>query len=314
MKILLNNHRCDSLTESVQDNVVKSVWNDSIDVGERGVVVFNTFHRTALLFTDEEYAIYKEGVFSEKIKLILWQLGMLVSPLRDERKEWCQLYVEHKKAMSYIDLTVLLTQRCQMRCVYCFEGDKGKHDIQTETTDDILRFLATKTDECRRIRVTWFGGEPLIAYNRMAELSRRLIGFCTANAIEYSADMTTNAYSLDDRKCRELCKELHVGRFIVTLDGTKTVHDKRRPHVSGVSSFERIWHNICTLVSEGAFVTIRMTIDKDNADNIPQLLDHIASSELYGKVWGTERSVYESVGRKMGERFVFQRVRCEWLR
>lgn len=86
MKILLNNHRCDSLTESVQDNVVKSVWNDSIDVGERGVVVFNTFHRTALLFTDEEYAMYKEGVFSEKIKLILGSLECLCRRLGTREK------------------------------------------------------------------------------------------------------------------------------------------------------------------------------------------------------------------------------------
>lgn len=37
---------------------------------------------------------------------------------------------------------------------------------------------------------------------------------------------------------------------------------------------------------------------------------------LYHKVnvWGTERSVYESVGWKMGERFVFQRVRRVWLK
>ena len=31
-------------------------------------------------------------------------------------------------------------------------------------------------------------------------------------------------------------------------------------------------------------------------------------------LWGTERSVNESVGLKMGERFVFQRVRRVWLK
>jgi uncharacterized protein len=71
---------------------------------------------------------------------------------------------------------------------------------------------------------------------------------------------------------------------MITVDGTADVHNKRRPLLNGTGTFDVIWNNISTLVHIGAAVTIRVTIDKTNADYVKELIDRIADSEIAKKV------------------------------
>jgi Arylsulfatase regulator (Fe-S oxidoreductase) len=109
--------------------------------------------------------------------------------------------------MSYIDLTILTTKQCQFGCIYCFEGGKSKESISSQTMDDIIHFISYHSHTCRRLRVTWFGGEPLLGYKQMQNLSERLITYCDKVGITYSADITTNGFALSPHRCQELVKK-----------------------------------------------------------------------------------------------------------
>lgn len=255
-----------------------SRWNDEV-VYNNLKIIFNTLYRSAILVSK---GFSYETLPAENRKL-LQELGMLVPINRNELEEFEQSYIEAKSDMSYIDLTIVSSNQCQMNCVYCFEGDKLDKKLTDVAMNDIMSFMDRRKNECKRLRVTWFGGEPLLGYSQMRILSERLIDFCKDNGIDYSSDITTNGYALTQERCDELISQMLVKRFIITVDGLKDVHDGRRPLLSGGGSFKRIWKNIKMLVDAGAWVTIRMTIDRDNVNEIPLFLDSLAESQLAGR-------------------------------
>ena len=258
-----------------------SRWNDVITVDGDYMVVFNTLAQTAVLLRKEEY-VPLERMPQETFDT-LYQLGIIVANDKDETGIAARRFEEGKHDLSYLDLTILLTQQCQFRCVYCFEGTKKDIELDEDTSCDIIRFLESKSDGLKKLRVTWFGGEPLLAFARLKTLSQRLIAFCEQHHINYIADMVTNGYNLTEERCRELTQDLRIKRYIITLDGPAPMHDKRRPLRSGLPTFNKVWDNITALVEIGALVNLRMTIDRENLESIPALLDKIASGPFARK-------------------------------
>lgn len=282
MKILVERTRTTATLEPGKP-LKWSHWNDIIPTGNNRCVVFNTLSQNAVLV---DQAVSQSEVVSlpETAKNTLYQLGLIVGESRDEMAEQAERYQYGKQDLSYLDLTILVTHNCQMRCIYCFEGAKENVTLNDSTADAIIQMLERYVHVCRRLRVTWFGGEPLLAYPQMKSLSHKLIDFCDGHHIAYSADITTNGFAITSRRCREMVNDMKIRRFIITIDGTAEVHDKRRPLATGHPTFLKIWDNIRDLVDSGAWVTLRMTIDRKNRSNIPDFLKMLASSRLKGKV------------------------------
>lgn len=284
MKQLLQKYKTIVDVQNVDVHKLKwSVWNDKIAVGDDMTVLFNTLSQNAILLSLSE-SLRNTWDYDDSCLSTLLQGGFLVDSEKNEKEDWCASFLKAKDDMSYIDLTVVLTNDCQMRYEYCFEGAKEKKKILPSTMEDVLHFLNSQIGICKKLRVTWFGGEPLLAYMQLKEMSLALMEFCKRNDIVYMADITTNGFALNNRRCEELISVLNVKRFIITIDGPKEIHEKRRPLKSCKSSFPVIWRNIETLVRFGGMVTIRITIDKKNAANVPELLNQIANSDLKGHV------------------------------
>jgi uncharacterized protein len=260
-----------------------SIWNDMIPTGNRSWVLFNTVSRNAVL-TEHNYCQGPIEDLSEQDKSMLYQLGIIVDATRDEISEQNERFAKGKEDLSYLDLTILVTHNCQMCCSYCFEGGKEKVVVDEHTSSGIMKLLESHAETCRKLRVTWFGGEPLLAYNQMKRMSQEIIRFCNIHGIAYSADITTNGYALNPSRCKELVEEMNVTRFIITVDGPADIHDKRRPLASHGPTFQRIWNNIHSLVDCGAWVTIRMTIDRENRPYIPEFLEALACSSLNNRI------------------------------
>ena len=277
MKALMINHKSVNSDTAPNKELKWSIWNDIIDIDDSRVVIFNTLARNAILVKREILNTIPAG--QEYVSL-----GYLVNADKDEVSDWEESFCSAKADMAYLDLTILLTHQCQMKCQYCFEGDKESTSISNNSMEEIMNFLKAHKDTCNRLRVTWFGGEPLLNYPKLKDMSMRLIEFCRENEIQYSGDITTNAFALTSERCSEMVNELNVKRFIITLDGPAEVHDRRRPLRSGKPTFYRIWRNIGHLIDAGGQVTIRMTIDSENAPSIPELLNKIAASSYAGKV------------------------------
>ncbi|NDV57279.1 radical SAM/SPASM domain-containing protein [Bacteroides sp. 519] len=262
--------------------VVKwSFWNDIIPYNEE-VICLNTRSGAIIVLSKEDYSKYKEQPWL--VPDIFVQFGIVVPNNIDEKKEWIVEYKHEKKDTSFLDLTILLTLQCQFKCIYCFEGEKSNKALTNETCIAIKSFLEKRAGLFNKLHITWFGGEPLLEINRIHELSSFILEFCKKHNIYYYADITTNGYALNFAKCDILINKCNIKRFIITVDGTADIHNKRRPLLNGTGTFDVIRNNIATLVNIGAEVTIRVTIDKTNVNHIKKFIDWIADSELFQKV------------------------------
>ena len=68
----------------------------------------------------------------------------------------------------------------------------------------MLQVLDDQLPKIHSFHVTWFGGEPLVGKQPLLALSDAFIERCDGAGIEYSADITTNGYLLDEGTCAQL--------------------------------------------------------------------------------------------------------------
>ncbi|MFH1561078.1 MAG: radical SAM protein, partial [Patescibacteria group bacterium] len=122
----------------------------------------------------------------------------------------------------------------------------------------------------KKINLIWFGGEPLLVFGIIENLSKRIIELAKKYKIKYNAFITTNGYLLTDEIIKRF-SELKINQVYITLDGVGKTHDQRRKLTNGKPTFEKVVKNIKLLKKYGLNVLIRMNVDKSNQKEIDAL-------------------------------------------
>jgi uncharacterized protein len=205
------------------------------------------------------------------------RLGFIVQPNLDEF-----LYLKYQHYSTRFDqdipsIHICPTLDCNFSCPYCFESpDFSGLMMSDETADSIIRYFENRAEKWKAIGVRWFGGEPLLAFSRIRDLSERIISICSQNDIFYQATMATNGYLLDKEKLKVL-KNYRVFKLQITLDGIPDVHNSRRFERNSKSTFKRILENIILSTQMDFKVVVRINIDKETYPSFGELLDILDS-------------------------------------
>lgn len=96
-----------------------------------------------------------------------------------------------------VGLAIHPTMGCNFDCPYCFE-DHGRGKMGAQVQDDVVALAQRMLDAsgAKSMRVTWSGGEPLMAPDVVESLSGRLMGLCAERGVNYTARIITNGYLL----------------------------------------------------------------------------------------------------------------------
>lgn len=166
-----------------------------------------------------------------------------------------------------LELTINPTLDCNFACPYCFESSHN-HIYMTEETENKIIGYIKQYNNVKEIRVTWFGGEPLLAFRRIDSLSQKLINL----GVNYRSGMITNGYLLN-RNIIEKLNDLRINSLQITLDGLADIHNHRRFLKNGGATFDRIISNIDMVnkISPQTKIFIRVNIDKSNMENFIDL-------------------------------------------
>lgn len=133
------------------------------------------------------------------------------------------------------------TAACNFDCGYCGQENCRQSWTDADTDSTIARIeTAAASGRYAAVSIGWFGGEPLMGYRRMQEVSHAAIDSCDRHGLEYHAKIVTNGSLLDARRLRQLCTDMRVTSIEVTIDGPGGEHDLLRPTKSGRESFTRI--------------------------------------------------------------------------
>lgn len=178
---------------------------------------------------------------------------------------------------------------CNFSCSYCYQ-DEYTNPGQSATAELIDAFFEYVRTEFagRRKYLTIFGGEPLLNTPHQRSLVSRLVE--RANEINLDICVVTNGYYLENYI--DLLSKGKVREIQITLDGTKKIHDQRRFLKGGSPTFDPIVRGIDAALAAGFPVNLRMVIDKQNIDNLPEL-----ASFAIEKGWTSHPLFKTQIGR-----------------
>lgn len=162
-----------------------------------------------------------------------------------------------------MSLVLVPTTACNFDCPYCFESKKNPKFIDSQTIKQLSDFIKRRK-EVKSINLTWYGGEPLLAFDRIKEIIKELSSEGMPK-IE-SQSIITNGYCFND-EIVSFFKANRCAHIQITIDGLYEKHSLTRClKNSKKDTFQPIVSNIDKLVDEleKTRINIRVNINKNN--------------------------------------------------
>lgn len=229
--------------------------------------IVNLLSQNADILTKEEYQAIMANSYSDKEQLI--KKGYLVES-QDEEKLYRDKYLEFidDRERDEIQLFFVPTYACNFACSYCYQDEYGHHAKIADNTivDAFFKYIVKEFDK-RKKYITVFGGEPLLNSSKERVLIEYLVQQSKLHAIDLA--FVTNGYFL--KEYIPLLKEGRIREIQVTLDGTAKIHDSRRFLHGGGETFNKIVVGIDMALDAGIPINLRMVVDKENINELPQL-------------------------------------------
>ena len=249
-------------------------------------ILFNTFNGNCFKINDDIVNKVKNEdleAIDTDTKGLLAKHGIIIEDDFDEDKILVYMRDKAKYDSSTISSSIMLTWACNLKCTYCFQGhDNRQETMLIEQADKYIKFMisSVKQKNAKNLFILLFGGEPLVNADIGFYILKKLKDFSDKNEINFYSSIVTNGTLLTIdilKKFRSYnCKMIQI-----TLDGVKETHDKRRVHIDGKGSFDKIIEVLTFLKGFDEISTIvRINIDKENLSETYKLLKFIGMSGL----------------------------------
>lgn len=243
-------------------------------------IIYNTLYGSLASFNEQEFSnvekILKNPAIKGKdlnsIRSVLIKQKYLINSNKDESA----IIKNRKKSgisdKNRLDLIIIPTLNCNFDCKYCYE-DKKAGFINNNTKDALKFWLQSEIPKYKLVWISWFGGEPLLNYNIIKEITSLINKIASKNKIKIINHITTNGYLLTKEKIAEL-SALKIFNYQITIDGNAETHNNLRPLKNGEPTFDRVFNNIILLVQKSPKikVSLRINFNHTNINLIPELL------------------------------------------
>jgi uncharacterized protein len=149
---------------------------------------------------------------------------------------------------GFSQLTLKVTEQCNMRCEYCIYSEhypdtKFYSDVYMEWTiakkaiDDYLShfYFTWARNKAKKPVIAFYGGEPLLGF----EVIKKTVEYVKTNYKQYNVNysITTNGLLLSNKEISDFLKENEFW-IVVSIDGTKSNHDRYRVTRGGTPTYD----------------------------------------------------------------------------
>lgn len=221
--------------------------------------------------------------------------GFIVEDNKDEMDDIKLLFERHNNSNIY-KLMILPTYQCNLRCWYCTQ----EHRRMRLSADDVERIKKHISyylthHPIQQLMLSWFGGEPMLEFPIIEEISRHAKKCCKDLSLEFRNTITTNG-TLLGRECLEKMRELNFSFFQITVDGAQEEHDQTKV-LKGRSSYEIIMKNLCLIaeVLPDAEICLRYnyTLKNLQPEKFVEDLNRSIPPELRGRIHLSLKKVWQ---------------------
>lgn len=226
----------------------------------------------AKILAEEDFDVLDPNVRSLVENEIIYAIDSF-DKVREDIAALPDKILNSKKILSLI---ILPTEKCNFRCVYCYE-DFMYGEMSQQTSDSILKMIEYNLPKYEQLNISWFGGEPLLGIDIIENISFKAKEICQKLKKPFFAQITTNGYLLDLETFKRLLK-MNIMLFQVTIDGNKVNHDRQRHLANGGETYDVILNNLLRIKEKITTQTIRLIIRVNVSDKIT--IDEIKRLEM----------------------------------
>lgn len=167
--------------------------------------------------------------------------------------------------------TVFTTMDCNARCFYCYEKGQPKitmsEKVARDTADYIMRMSSNHP-----VRISWFGGEPLVNIRAIDVICERLID----SGCKFRSSMVSNGLLFSESVITKAKNLWNLKKVQITLDGTRDTYQLIKSYKASTGNeFERVTSNIRMLLDANIRVVIRLNQDINNTQDLLNLVDFL---------------------------------------
>jgi len=220
-----------------------------------------------------------------------------------------------------MDFTLCLTHDCNLRCDYCYAGEKRPEAMAWETAKRAVDFCLAETERTARpggsqpaAQLGFFGGEPLLEWDLLRRAHDYADKESARRGIALKKTLTTNMTLLDESKAYWLRQNgFWVG---LSIDGNSAMHDALRRTAGGGGSHARCARALEHFRGPEANGEVIMVVDPRNvrhlAESVAWLIErdirHIALNPNFSAKWPDEthsiwREAYEATASQYADTY-----------
>ena len=267
-----------------------SRYNYFINNGEN-TIVFNGITEKFFEIKSENADIYKQLIknpdsYGDEVSFFLNKLnrdGFVLDNDRDE-KDIAEKKLTGQLAENLCHLMVMPTYQCNLRCWYCVQDHQDLW-MTEEIVDRIKRRIDLKMSDpsIEGLHLSWFGGEPLMAYDIIVGLTRYAREAAVSRNKSFSCVITTNGTLLNAERILKL-KECGVSSYQITIDGKRSYHNSVKV-MPNEDSFAITMKNI-DLIARHTRCSLRFNYTSENLspEEIIQDVDSFISDDNKGNI------------------------------
>lgn len=254
-------------------------------------VCYNAFTDSMLILKKsayEDFVSLKLDDFSMKHLAVykgFIDKGFLIPEEMDELAIIRQDYEEEIHHSRTRELMIYPTQDCNLKCWYCYENHVRGSIMSADVQENIIQYVRKlfEEDDFDAFKLSFFGGEPLIDFNKIAyPISLAIKKMCDDKGTYFSTLFISNATLITESVIDKM-KDINP-HFQITLDGNKEKHNTVRiGKKNGFPTYDKIMqsihliaNNISNSLSEQKeIIVLRINYDNETLRDITDIIDDI---------------------------------------
>jgi len=183
--------------------------------------------------------------------------------------------------ITHLDLDT--TEKCNLRCSYCFKGELSNKSLTLDTAKQAIRFLVKYSDRAREIGIGLLGGEPLLAFPLLKEWIPWTRRYCEQRDKKLKICVTTNG-TVFGQTHREFFRAWKVGLHL-SIDGVPEVQNLERKFANGKGSSDIVEKNLPNIFRAWRTVYARSTVVPETVHKLLESYKYLCDKGFYKVVF-----------------------------
>lgn len=170
--------------------------------------------------------------------------------------------------------TLLVTQKCNLQCRYCYIGKKSL-SMPLSVASRIIDFIFRRTPKEENIHIGFFGGEPLLAFKAIQNITDIIENHSDYDKERVDLSIVTNGTIFSEEITRFINDhDISLG---ISCDGPPEIHDLSRCYSDGIGSSHIVAHTIAQASATLNNVMVNAVYHPQTLRALPQTVDYLYS-------------------------------------